>query len=254
MSSRFIRTDDFWRLCLPLVCCFAASLDSHAAPVTYRFGGTVASAFVLTNGAPLALDITRGDVITGTFTFEPGTSGARYPQIGGLSLAVRDHIIETGDYVIEVADEDVPNAAPVPGRIADPLNTPIVDQAPGSSDGIYVTCDNFDEYCARIEGMDGILARPLIALVSDSEILTSEDLLDDLQIWNSFTFRELSLEFRDSTTGAETYVGAHLGAVSLVPEPSGASLVLVAAISLAFAIRLFKVRFASLLFRGSTGA
>jgi hypothetical protein len=235
------------RRCLSTVCAMllshlcASRGILHAAPVTFRFEADVASVNPIGNGANLPFNLSAGDPIVASFTFEPSIGGPHFPQSGGLRFELAGQHVSTSTYTISVHDESVPNAAPISGSIADPLNTPVVDQAPGSSDNIFITCPApQSSFCAVVSGYDQLSVRPSIALSTDFEVLSSNNLVADLHAWNSFTFREMSLVFHDSSTGGETYVGAYIGAVqsAAAPEPASILMAIMGAIALLIARRI----------------
>jgi hypothetical protein len=55
--------------------------------------------------------------------------------------------------------------------------------------------------------------------MNEDGLLDSSDLTADLAMWNTFSFREMSLLFVDAVTSGEVYIGAYVGAVQLIPEP-----------------------------------
>jgi hypothetical protein len=192
---------------------------THAAPVRFRFEAEVASAFPSEGGANLPFTIVPGDLITGIVTFEPGSRGPTFSQSGGMTFEIHGIALETADYQITVAHNSE-IGIDVPGRIADPNNTPDVDGAP-IGDNINLSClTDGALYCGSVVGHSNIRSRPNIVFSEPALVLNSNDLISDLAIWRSFSRREMSLLFRDINTGSTTYVGAYVSSIEEIPEPS----------------------------------
>lgn len=214
----------------------AATYELQAAPVEFRFEAEVASVLPRnrdgSTNLSLPFAVTIGDTIVATFSFEPATGGPNYPQAGVLRFEIGGEVVEVPQYLIEVHNESVPDAEDLRGRIADPGNTPIVDLGPGTADLMSLSCDSTqDLFCGLVPGHEQLSVWPVIQFTTDNEILSSNDLVADLSVWNGFTFREMFLSFRNSETGGETYIGAYVGAVELVPETRTISLAIVGILS-----------------------
>jgi hypothetical protein len=218
------------RLCLFTACLSAILVATQASATMFRFHAQIASVFETDGGAGLPFSVATDEKITATYSFDSTTGGPHFPQISSLSFNIAGLVVVAPTYTIGVHDEDIPNAAPISGSIADPLNTPIVDQAPGSSDNIFLTCNiPQHSFCAIIPEFTQLRVRPLIGFSTDADVLSSGNLVADKDLWNAFSFREMSLVFHDLESGGNTYIGAYIGAVQEIPEPRAAFVALIGA-------------------------
>jgi hypothetical protein len=191
----------------------------HAEPVSFRFDARVASSASIRAGASLPVPIQIGDTIKAQFSFEPASGSRFYPQDALLTFEHPNLVLQTTDFQIGVLN-DVPGSIELTGRIADPDNTSIVDQGPGPHDGINISCGhNLSPFCGLVAGRDDLRWGANIAFMNEHGLLDSSDLTRGLAMWNTFSFREMSLLFVDAVTSGEVYVGAYVGAVQLIPEP-----------------------------------
>jgi hypothetical protein len=211
--------------------CAGAHL-SIAAPVTFRFESEVASVLPNRGGADLPFDVSEGDSLVTTFSFEPASGGPEYPQSGLIQFAINGHVLAISGYNISVQDNELTSGL-ARGRIADPIHAPIDDDPGGSRDNIFLGClphstpEEF--FCGSLTINPAIVFRPTVGLSNEDDLISSDKLSTDLAIWNQFSFREMSLSFVNTITNGETYVGAFVGSVKLVPEPGTILLVLVTA-------------------------
>jgi len=215
-----------------IICAAGAAIQ--AAPVTFRFEAEIASVIPPDGGLSLPFEVSSGDSIIATFTFEPTAGGPDFPQTAALRFELAGNTVLVPAYTIAVRDEDVPNATDLTGRIADPENTPIVDLAPGSSDNISVTCVSSVAFCGSLEGNAQLQVRPIIHLSTDDNPLSDTSLVADVNVWNQFSFREMSLTFSNPENGGiQTYIGAYIGVIHQVPEPGTFVLALIGTAALA---------------------
>jgi hypothetical protein len=189
---------------------FAITGASFAAPITLQFEATISDGTNIPFSAPV------GDVIDVSFTFEPGNAGATYPQSGGISFELSGKNLYAQEFAIRVANNE---NIDVPGRIADPDNTPDVD-INEIGDSLVVSCQSGQLFCGSAQGEDGFVFRPVLVFSGQPSILSSSELSADPSVWNAFSLREMSLLFQDVNTGRTSgYVGAYIGEVTQVPEP-----------------------------------
>jgi hypothetical protein len=196
----------------------AVSSGTMAAPLTFKFNADVASVVPFNGDADLPFDVIPGDLVVATFRFEPGDDGPNYLQSETLRFEISGHVVDVPNYVVTVRDEYAPNAAPNAGRISDPLNAPIDDQVAGSSDNIFLGCISDQTFCGSLVGHHAIEVLPVIRFSTDDNPLLSDSLVANVDIWNQFSFREMSLSFRNNDSGGQVYIGANIRAVEQVPE------------------------------------
>jgi hypothetical protein len=191
----------------------------HAAPVTFRFDATVAT------GANLPFIVAPGDTITTTFTFQPGSSGPIYSQSNVIRFGVAGTILDLPEFQIRVANDER-RWIDHPGRIADPNNTPDVDFNE-IGDNIGASClDGGPLFCGAVPGHSNFVFRPVLVFANENGLLSSNELLADPNVWNAFSLREMFLMFKNVDTGSTTYVGAYIGQIEQIPEPSTLRLLL----------------------------
>jgi hypothetical protein len=200
-----------------------------AAPVTFKFTADVASVVPFNGDANLPFDVVAGDTVVTTFKFVPANGGPNFPQFDLLRFELSGHVVNVPNYVITVRDEYAPNSAPIPGSIADPVNAPIDDQAPGSSDNIFLGCMSPQAFCGLLVGSDEISVLPVVRFSTDDNPLGNGSLVTDVNVWNQFSFREMSLSFRNGDTGGQVYIGAYIRAVEQIPEVGTLCMVLLGA-------------------------
>lgn len=195
---------------------------SRAAQVTFAFDAHVASVGSVRGGADLPFSVSTDDTLTATFTFEPSTGGPLYPQLGVLQFVLGGETLELSGYEIGVFNDNFPIAVPRTGDIAEPGKFRFGDQGPGSSDNISLSCLRTPAVftCGTVPAHNRLAYRPSILLAGSDDLLSSTDLTATVAIWNSFTFREMSLYFIDTNTGGETFIGAYIGPLRAIPEPN----------------------------------
>jgi hypothetical protein len=183
-----------------------------AAPLTFQFSAVVA------DDTDLPFVVSQGDVIHGSFSFEPGSSSGNYPQIGGLLFDIAGVSLSAQEYEVLVQN-DQQRWIDVAGRIADPNNTPDVDFN-ATGDSIVLMCQGSGaSYCGVVDGYSNYVVRPLLAFSDEPSLISSTDLTGDVSVWNAFSLRELSLIFKNVDTGELAYVGAYISQIQQVPEP-----------------------------------
>ncbi len=191
-----------------------------AAQVTLAFEAQIASILSSKGGTNLPFNASVGDTLAATFTFDPASGGPLYPQPGTMQFVLGGETLKIAGFQIAVRNDYSPNQIPLTGSIADPANTPIVDQGPGISDHISLTCLTQGVFnCGTIPSHSELAYRPTVVLAGLADILSSQDLTANVAAWNSFTFREMSLSFVDLDTNGETYLGAYIGPLHAIPEP-----------------------------------
>ncbi len=222
-----------------LAALFSACSAVEAAPVTFAFEAEVASVIEVNWGAGVPFAVNVDDVLVSSFELDSFSGGPQRIQTGALSFEVAGYEFSLTGFVLTVENDDAPDAIPLRGRLAAPLNTPIVDQAPGITDSLFFSCiDPFDLSCGSLAGNEDIVFGPRIALIGDRTVHASTELTTDLTIWNAFSFRELVLLFRNESTGGTTRIGAYVGSVSQIPEPaSGILAILCGVLVLLFDIK-----------------
>lgn len=209
--------------CAGMLSCLVLLLGTepraHAGPLTYQFQAEVASVLPDAGGVSLPVQISVGDIITGTFTFDPSLGGQPFEQPGLLAFLIHGQVFAIQGYKMEVANNNFPNAVPLEYTIADPARI-LDDVAPGSSDSIVLRSASLDGFSAVLDSDPDLLLDPRVFFANDDLLLTSSDLVTDLSIWNTFSFREMSLSFMNETTGGSVYIGALIGPVTAIPEPA----------------------------------
>jgi hypothetical protein len=207
------------RLCVSILLLgtlFTSVKLAQAAPVTFRFDATVA------DGTDLPFNVSQGDVIEGTISFESGSPGPIYPQFHGMRFGVAGMTLQADEFEIEV-ENDRQIWIDVPGRIADPDNAPDTDFN-DIGDNIVVSCQGGGPlFCGSIEESSSFVFRPLLVLSDQETVLDSSDLSTDANFLNAFSQREMSIIFKNLGTGETTYVGAYIGQFQQVPEPTVSS-------------------------------
>jgi hypothetical protein len=195
-----------------------------AAPITLYFEATIA------DGENLPFGAHPGDAISGTFSYQSGSPGPIYPQIGSLNFALAGTMIEVPQFQIQVAHDQL-ISIDVPGRIAEPNKGPDVDGGP-NGDSIVTTClDGGPLFCGGVAGHNNLAVRPSVVFSEPSLILESSDLIGDANVWNLFSRREMQLMLGSGDTGrVEFFVGAYIGTVRVVPELQSVFLCLVASL------------------------
>ncbi len=228
-----------------------AQTTLQAAPVTFAFEAEVASVIDSGGGAGLPFTVAVGDALFSSFELDSFSGGPGYAQTGALSFEIAGNEFSLEGFLVTVENDHVPDAVPLRGSIADPLNTPIVDQGPGVSDRLSLSCDSpFSLTCALLNGSGNIEFSPQIALFGDQTLIDSTELFTDPAIWNMFSFREMSLLFRNGTTEGTTRIGVYIGPLSFVPEPTSSCLTVSFAVLLAvFVQRRWKLSFSSKVYR-----
>jgi hypothetical protein len=198
--------------------CLGAATASQAGPVTFRFEAEVASVGMgLPSGgaiSPLPFLVQPGDSIAVRFSFTPSSGAGSYPQLSPVNISILDHELTVSAFQITVLNNDL-GVLDVPGRIADPWAAGNVDRQAFLADRISLSCLGGGEpYCGSFESAPELRFIPTIAFEDeDLGLLQSEDLLADPAIWNSFSGRELSLQFNN-----HVYIGAYIGSVQVIPE------------------------------------
>jgi hypothetical protein len=209
----------FGQIAVAMLGIYFSPLAVQSAPITLLFEATVARAFPMDDGVLFPFTISPGDSLRATLTFEPGSPGPIYPQSGDIQITVSGTSIHATNFQIRVAhDENI--GIDIPGRIADPNNTPDADGSP-TGDSMYISCLNSGPlFCGVVPGQDELVFQPTVVFAEPALILSSNDLPADSEIWNKFSRREMSLLFRDQSTAEEVYyVGAYISNVREVPEP-----------------------------------
>ena len=191
----------------------------NAASVTFQLDATVGSVIPPSGGANMPFSIAVGDSFSGLFEFAPASGGPLYSQSGSLRFEIGGTQLHVAGYEILVADDEN-SGVDLNGRIADPNNTPDIDVG-GTSDRIQIQCST-SLYCGTVVSHDNLMFRPTLVFANESSLLPSNDLIAEPAIWNSFSFRELSLVVIDLDSGNQTYIGAYIESVRHVPEPSTA--------------------------------
>ncbi len=225
-----------WALCVVLaiagVCTTGASL--HAAPLTFRFDAEIHTVFT---GIPFdsGIDFATGDVIIGTFTFQPnqgnGSMHLATMQDYQFALDVNGVVISTPRYEIEAFDdssvEDFPGAS-------------IIDEIELSGSGFSpvdgATDLNLDpaQSSFRME-----LWAPGFPVPGEVEPFDGARIPGSLDVWNDFTlWREIIVSIRDGQGGAIGFQ-ATVGPFAAVPEPSAQSVALLLFGTIAAFNRLF---------------
>lgn len=204
-----------------------ASSMAKAAPVTLRFEAVVASVPASGNAINLPFELSIGETLVGSITFEPGTNGPIYQQIGVFRVDIGGIRLSLPGFQILVGN-DQQLYIDQPGRVADPGNTPDVD-VNAIGENIIVSCsDGGSLYCGTVPGSVNVGYRPLLVLTDYSPLfLSSNELIADVNVWNAFDNQEMAILFKDIDTNATAYVGAYISQLQQVPEPSTAILITV---------------------------
>ncbi len=157
----------------------------QAAPVTLRFDAEIASVIDSDGGAELPFTVAVGDALFSSFELDSFIGGPRYAQTGAFLFKIAGNEFSMSGFMVTVENDHVPGAVPLRGSIADPLNTPIVDQGPGVSDRLSLSCDSpFSFTCASLDGNGDINYSPQIALFGDQTLIDLIELPTDVaSVW-----------------------------------------------------------------------
>lgn len=214
----------FYRQAIAMILVLLASsmiaTYAEAAPIILQFKATVA------DGASVPFAVLPGESIDVEISFESGGAGPVYPQATGMRFEIAGKILQNQGFEIRVED-DRQRSIDIAGRIADPDNTPDTDFNE-LGDNIIISCQvGGPLFCGSIAGDSDFVFRPLLVFSGPPSLLDSTKLTIDESAWNSFPLREMSLLFQNVNTGnAVEYVGAYIGEIHQVPEPSMPQIIL----------------------------
>lgn len=195
----------------------------HAAPITLQFDTTVASTVGLPLGptelnSPLPFAVAEGDPFTASFTYEPAIGSGTYVQSGELQFMIGGQHLLVTPFRISVVNNGI-GFIDASGRIADPARTPIVDRALFLADQLAISCPSGGSasYCGTISGHDDFKFNVQMLFEEDLNLqtLTSTSLPADQNLWNTFRNREMRIGFNNGA-----FIGAYIGALRQIPEPS----------------------------------
>jgi len=188
----------------------------QAAPVTFAFDAEVDQ---VTGNSDGLVQVVPGDIIHGSFTYEPTPFGVRSKQLNDLSFNVNGLQLASEVYeIILENDAALPSTAVFPG-------TPIF---PGIIDAAHIACSFATNKCTpeNIPSQIEWKWSPFITFSGNSSILANEELTSDLN-WNGFGFRELQLRLENPSPDLGLSIQAIIGPLTLVPEPSAVFLAII---------------------------
>jgi hypothetical protein len=214
------------RASLSFVCAlaFASCSASLAAPVTLRFEATVGpprqgvDASVPPNWN---MSLQQGDSISGTFTFEPFDAASNTPkttlvQPFDFSFHIKNRTLTTSQYVVEVFNDHTSVDAPNP------------------TDDINIGCSFLGggTICApaTVSPVDPTEWAFGIALFGDSTVLDGADIPSSPLVWQSFSFYDMDVTFRETFSNRFYGFAATPVSFQLVPEPTSALQIVLAAV------------------------
>lgn len=194
---------------------------AEAAPVTFAFDATITEVFP---GVPFNFPLTYqvGDSITGKFTFEPEQAPPNAFKFESLQpydlkLEISGTVLTSPGYGIRVADEVYFSHAP--WNVADVINV-----------GSFLDGDiTIPPPVLTLPGSVPFRFRVTLELIGADNPISDPDITSDPSLWNSFdSERTINVGFSASTPGSTGSVAfkAIVGEMLLVPEPSGALLVI----------------------------
>jgi hypothetical protein len=216
---------------LMFICACAPAAPSTASPLTLEFHTTVESAADFALGpietnSPLPFPISVGDPISVTLTYEPGSGMGTYVQSGQLEIRVRNQQLLTSPFQITVAN-DANGIIDTRGRVAVAF-APSVDRGQFDADRVVISCTGgLGSYCGVVPDHSEFKFLSQLVFEDDVDLstLSTSELFSDIAVWNSFRNREMHVAFNNGA-----FFGAYIPSVSMVPEPSVASLALSALI------------------------
>jgi hypothetical protein len=192
----------------------------QAAPLTFRFNAEIQTVFP---GNPFesGINFATGDVIAGTFTFEPNPGDGSNPvvalQTNGFQLRINGVAIASPNYEIESFNdysiEDFPDATTIDTLELDGAGLTSVESSAGLN-------------------LDPLQSTFRIDLWSPADVLDQAQIPSDVAIWNEFNlWRSLQVILRDGEGGTIGFA-ATVEQFSAIPEPSGLLLALSAMVTL----------------------
>jgi hypothetical protein len=233
LPNRAILAKSLWGpafISLSLVFPWLSASAAFAGPITFRFDATVKTV-LSSNPIDLPFSIQPSDVISGRFTFDPGTA-----------VSIGDNAVEGVQSLGLTFTIDGVAFGSTTYRIQAFNNTPISDDViEGPIDTVNIQCSSIAGYACsptfiEMPGVDPFTIGVRLSLLGPISILDLAHISADPAKWNSFQFeRHLRLTFNDLNDGS-MLVGAQVGEFLAVPEPSDALLVLVAVVCLVFSI------------------
>jgi hypothetical protein len=186
----------------------------QAAPVTFAFDAEITNIYVSPSASfDLPFEVDVGDTIHGRFTFEPAPLGRMGRQDLGLQFEIGGVQLQSPTYDLSIALRQYP---PLGFEPFEPF------------DLISVSCSILSNYAqcepGTVPGASHINWRTLMTMAAAPPILSSHDLIGDVELWNSFQARSVDLNFTSSGLGGGLVsVSAEVGRMFIVPEPLGSN-------------------------------
>lgn len=199
-----------------------------ASPITLRFEATVEGAVsgaVGTVPGGLSFGAAPGDVVVGSFTFNPldvdsSVMTTSVEVFQSFTIVIDSKRLTASKYGISVYND-----------------VPLIDDSPLRTDTISLGSAFFVSDTTPGGTVPPIEWSFLIGLIGKSSILNGADIPQDSITWDQFDYqRSLIISFPPDVSGAYGF-GATVTSFSLVPEPTAAFTALTLVMSIACAFR-----------------
>jgi hypothetical protein len=194
---------------------FYFSSCAFGAPLVLKFEADVTDVQLLYPHS-LPFEVQVGDILRGALLFDPVDVSAdvRYTTAFPayrFDVSVNSVILSTGDYSLTVRDD-----------------LPLLD-SPGYTDDILIVASGagFNLSDPHLPPSTDIDWRVTLHLVGDGSILEGADVPQAADIWNGFAPTYLSLAFEIPGVADVLRVNATVRSFAVVPEPSGAALLII---------------------------
>jgi hypothetical protein len=166
----------------------------------------------------LPVNLSVGDTITATFAFDdaapgvfdPSTFWTNYQEEHAFRFMLNGVALESPSYLLQFLD-----------------NSPYEDPTDYGDVGPHGPSDGLEIQVVQSPGAPVSFWQAFIALAGESHILNSNEVTEDVAVWNKFTYRLLTFGFSNSGGNKFTFVQANLGIFKVVPEPSTAALLVI---------------------------
>jgi hypothetical protein len=198
--------------------------NSSIATQTFQFDADVTNVFAGPVAPSLPFAIHTGDVIHGTFSFEPTSIGKAGRQNTGISFTFNGEALTSTSFDVL----PVLNIGP-PSSYADDITAAPMSESGGSALQLY--CGISTECSPDKLPNNSLVSWDFFAtLESDSPTITEYRVPADVNVWNAFSTRSLNLSFFTGDIGGGVLVFATMGSMVATPEPSTLAILLAGAV------------------------
>jgi hypothetical protein len=206
-------------LCAIALLCVA---HANAATQTFEFNAQVTRVFRGPYASALPFSLDDGSSIHGQFTFESAPTGKVGPQNSGISFVIDRVELQSSTF----------DLMPVLGFYPPITNNYNVDLTPISFEpygsGLELRCWSIGTACSPGTVPNSFMSWEFhLAFESvTKKLITEYSIPADIDLWNAFDLRSLSLSFFDTTPdggiigGTGILVDATVDSLTAVPEPS----------------------------------